>query len=182
MPPRAGAKTTDSTSGDIPVGTKITLQNWRQFAAFMPAGMQALFEGKSSWKMPADVELVVGPTVIHPLPLAYLQATERYAPQVKLVPTPDGGLQVRDYVAGMPFPNPDEPHKWFKILANIWYRYFPHLVSTPASGYETICREDRFSNMSCSCASSKLHPRRKHRSFAPRRLPDEFPCSALKIP
>ena len=33
-----------------------------------------------------------------------------------------------------------------------------------------------------TCASSKLHPRRKHRSFVPRRPPDEFPCSALKIP
>lgn len=32
------------------------------------------------------------------------------------------------------------------------------------------------------CASSKLHPRRKHRSFAPRRPRDEFPCSALIIP
>src|SRR5260370_7503155 len=32
------------------------------------------------------------------------------------------------------------------------------------------------------CASSKLHPHRKHRSSAPRRPSDEFPCSVLKIP
>jgi Protein of unknown function (DUF1329) len=140
----------DSAGGDIPPGTKITMQNWRQYAAFMPTGMQALFEGKYYWKMPADVELVVAPTVIHPLPLSYRQATERYASQAKLVATPDGGLALRDYVAGMPFPNPEEPHKGWKILANLWYRYFPHLVSTPASGFENLCHEDRFSNISCA--------------------------------
>ncbi|HUY19837.1 MAG TPA: DUF1329 domain-containing protein [Candidatus Binataceae bacterium] len=145
---RAGAS--NAAGGDIPPGTKITMQNWHQYAAFMPTGMQALFEGKYYWKMPADIELVVAPTVTHPLPLSYRQATERYASRVKLVSTPDGGLQLRDYVAGMPFPNPEEPHKGWKILANLWYRYFPHLVSTSASGFENLCREDRFSDLACS--------------------------------
>src|SRR5581483_8192534 len=90
---RAGA--TAAAGGEIAPGTKITMQNWRQFASYMPAGMQALFEGKSYWKMPQDVELVVGPTVDHPLPLPYRQATERYASQVRLVQTADGGLMVR---------------------------------------------------------------------------------------
>ena len=146
----ASAGANDSATGDIPSGTKITMQNWHQYAAFMPAGMQALFEGKYFWKMPADIELIVGPTVVHPLPLFYQQATERYASRVKLVATPDGGLMLRDYVAGMPFPNPQEPHKGWKILANLWYRYFPYLVSTPTSSYENLCREDRFSNLACS--------------------------------
>lgn len=146
----ASAGANDSATGDIPPGTKITMQNWHQYAAFMPAGMQALFEGKYFWKMPPDIELIVGPTVVHPLPLFYQQATERYASRVKLVATPDGGLMLRDYVAGMPFPNPEEPHKGWKILANLWYRYFPYLVSTPTSSYETMCREDRFSNRACS--------------------------------
>jgi hypothetical protein len=136
-------------AAEIAPGTKITMQNWHQYAAYMPEGMQALFEGKYYWKLPADVELVVGPTVNHPLPLSYRQATERYASQVKLVTTSDGGLMIRDYVAGMPFPNPEEPHKGWKILANVWYRYFPHLVSTSNSSYENLCREDRFSNLSC---------------------------------
>lgn len=140
----------DAAGGTIAPGTKITMQNWRQYAAFMPSGMQALFEGKYYWKMPADVELVVGPTLTHPLPPSYLQATERYASQVRLVSSPDGGLALRDYVAGMPFPNPEEPHKGWKILANLWFRYFPHLVSTSTSSYENLCREDRFSNLSCS--------------------------------
>jgi len=146
----ACAAANDSAGSGIQPGTKITMQNWHQYAAFMPAGMQALFEGKYSWKMPADVELVVGPTVDHPLPLSYRQATERYASQVKLVETPDGGLMIRGYVAGMPFPNPEEPHKGWKILANLWYRYLPRLVSTSTSSYENLCREDRFSNLACS--------------------------------
>jgi hypothetical protein len=31
------------------------------------------------WKMPPDVEIDVGPTIIHPLPKGYLNATEKYA-------------------------------------------------------------------------------------------------------
>ncbi len=144
---RAGAD--DAAGGTISPGTRITMQNWHQFEAFMPVGMQALFEGKYFWKMPADVEFVVGPTVTHPLPLSYRQATERYASQVKLVSPPDGGLALRDYVAGMPFPNPEQPHKGWKILANVWYRYFPHLVAVSPSSYASLCREDRFSNLTC---------------------------------
>lgn len=141
----------DSAAAGAPrPGTKVTMQNWRQYAAFMPPGMQALFEGKYFWKMPPDVELLVGPTVDHPLPFSYRKATERYASQVKLVTTPDGGLMIRDYVAGMPFPNPEEPHEGWKILANLWFRYLPHLVSTSSSDYETLCHQDRFANLSCA--------------------------------
>src|SRR5262249_44744224 len=123
----------DSAPSAPPPGTKITMQNWRQYVAFMPAGMQALFESKYFWKMPPDVELIVGPPVEHPLPLSYREATQKYSSQVKLVETPDGGLMIRDYVAGMPFPDPAEPHKGWKILANLWFRYLPHLVSTSSS-------------------------------------------------
>ena len=34
----AGAETPGSVSDDIPAGTKITMQNWHQYASFMPAG------------------------------------------------------------------------------------------------------------------------------------------------
>ena len=54
--------------------------------------MIALFEGKYFWKMPADVQIEIGPTVIHPLPRNYLAATEKYASQVKIIELPDGGL------------------------------------------------------------------------------------------
>lgn len=43
------------------------MQNWQRFKQFMPEGMIILFEGKYFWKMPKDIEMDVGPTVIHPL-------------------------------------------------------------------------------------------------------------------
>jgi hypothetical protein len=157
----AQAGTGAPASDTIPNGTKITQQNWRQYQAFMPAGMQALFEGKYHWKMPPDVELVVGSTVTHPLPPAYMKATERYASQVKLVPTSDGGLWLQNYVAGMPFPNPAPPEMGWKILANHWFRYIPHLVVAPPPTLETLCTEDRFGSRACS-SSAEVYRQLRH--------------------
>src|SRR5579864_2821228 len=67
----------DEAAEPIPPGTTINLQNWQQYRQFMPDGMAALFEGKYAWKMPPDVALEVGPTIIHPLPRNYLAATEK---------------------------------------------------------------------------------------------------------
>jgi hypothetical protein len=47
----------------IPIGTKITTQNWQQYKAFLPLGMQKLFAGVYSWKIPSDAVLEVGPTI-----------------------------------------------------------------------------------------------------------------------
>jgi len=77
--------------------------------------------------MPADVQIEIGPTVILPLPRNYLAATERFSPRVRLVELPNGGLTMMNYGGGIPFPNPIEPHKGWKTLANVWYRYIPHL-------------------------------------------------------
>jgi len=64
----SGESTSSLSSGasSIPPGTVITMQNWRGYQSFMPEGMKALFEGKYSWKMPPDVKMQVGPTVINP--------------------------------------------------------------------------------------------------------------------
>jgi hypothetical protein len=78
----------------IPPGTVITMQNWQQYKQFMTDGMVALFEGKYFWKMPPDVRIAVGPTVINPLPKSYLAATEKYSSGVKIVELPDGGLNL----------------------------------------------------------------------------------------
>jgi hypothetical protein len=156
-PPVAGAQNSatgprtsaDGATAPIPPGTTITVQNWQQYRQFMPEGMAALFEGKYSWRMPPDVALEVGPTIIHPLPPNYLAATEKYANQVQIQELPDGGLTVRNYQGGIPFPNPAEPHKGWKILANSWYRYVPHLsVISQASG----CLVDHYRNVSCKAA------------------------------
>src|SRR5436190_18277796 len=69
----------NGTTEHIPPGTVINMQNWQRYREFMPDGMAALFEGKYAWKMPNDVSLEVGPTIIHPLPRNYLAATEKYA-------------------------------------------------------------------------------------------------------
>ena len=117
-----------ATATTIPPGTVITIANWRQFKDFMPETMAGLFEGKYFWKMPDSVHMEVGPTVIHPLPKNYLAATAKYAAQVQLQELPNGGLTIANYHGGIPFPNPAEPHQGWKTLANLWYRYIPHLV------------------------------------------------------
>jgi hypothetical protein len=83
----------------IPPDTTITMQNWQQFQQYMPDGMVALFQGKYFWKMPPDVKMEVGPTIIRPLPKTYMEATEKYSGQVKLVDLPDGALTLTGYQA-----------------------------------------------------------------------------------
>ena len=79
---QTGDKPNDAGSTIAP-GTIITMANWQQYHAFMPDGMASLFEGKYFWKMPADVRMEVGPTIIHPLPTNYLEATKKYAQGVR---------------------------------------------------------------------------------------------------
>jgi len=137
----------NSASGGIPVGTVITMQNWQQYQQFMSDGLVALFAGKYFWKMPADVAMEVGPTIVNPSPKNYQEATEKYAGQVQVVELPDGGLTLANYQGGLPFPNPTEPHKGWKILANVWYRYIPHLsYISNASG----CTMNSTGNIDCS--------------------------------
>ena len=52
-----------ANEGDIPIGTKITTQNWQQYKNFLPLGMQKLFAGIYYWKIPPDAVLEVGPAV-----------------------------------------------------------------------------------------------------------------------
>jgi len=144
----ASAAASDSAA-TIPPGTKITMQNWQQYSQFMPDGMIDLFAGKYFWKMPADVEMDIGPTVINPLPKGYLAATEKYRGQTQIVELPDGGLTVANYQGGMPFPDPAEPHQGWKILANFWFRYFPHIVVNDNNNLGFMCTMNSFSAVSC---------------------------------
>jgi hypothetical protein len=135
-----------SRQDSIPLGTKITMQNWQTYQSFMPDGMVSLFRGQFYWKMPGDVELDVGPTIIHPLPINYNAATEKYSPQVSIVELPSGGLNLRGYNGGAPFPNPEEPHKGWKILADVWYRYIPHLIVDP---HGISCGQNSMGSINC---------------------------------
>src|ERR1700680_897507 len=76
--PSPTATTAAPATDSITPGTTITKANWQQFKQFMSDGMVALFEGKYFWKMPAGVEIEVGPTVNHPLSKNYVAATEKY--------------------------------------------------------------------------------------------------------
>ena len=135
------------SSGSATVnGATITTQNWRQYRAYMPDGMAMLFEGKYFWKMPSDVEMPIGPTEQHSLPKNYLDATEKYANQVKLVELAGGRLTLSGYTGGIPFPGPAEPHRGWKILANLWFRYLPHLT-VDTNG--VVCTVDSSESVSC---------------------------------
>ncbi|MGH7987896.1 MAG: DUF1329 domain-containing protein [Candidatus Binataceae bacterium] len=145
--PSSSALSLNHTPDTIPVGTVITMQNWQRYKRFMPDGMVALFEGKYFWKMPPDVEIKVGPTIIHPLPNGYRSATERYSSQVRLVHQRGGEADLVGYHGGQPFPNPSGDDKGWEILANLWFRYMPHLsVNT----YGAICLQNQYENISCS--------------------------------
>jgi hypothetical protein len=131
-PPAATAPAAIAT---IPDGTVINHSNWIHYKDFMPDGMVKLWSGEYGLKMPDDGQIEVGPTVIHSLPKGYLEATEKYSAQVKLIELPDGGLTLSGYGGGIPFPNPADPQKGWKILANLWYRYLPYLnVDTHGAG------------------------------------------------
>jgi hypothetical protein len=140
--------------GTIPPGTKITMQNWQQYKQFMPVGMIDFFEGKYFWKMPSDVEMDVGPTVMHPLPKAFVEATEKYGVQTRVIHLPDERMSIKNYVAGFPFPNPQQPDKGYKILANIWFPPIAYLlVGSPDTGDASFCTVDHFNNQACSKTS-----------------------------
>jgi hypothetical protein len=124
----------------------ITIQNWQNYREYMPDGMQMLFEGKYFWKMPPDVAMRLGPTELLPLPTNYLDATEQYSSQVKLVELGGGSLTLSGYAGGIPFPKPEEPHKGWKILANLWFRYLPHLT-VDTNG--VVCTVDSSNSISC---------------------------------
>jgi hypothetical protein len=123
------------------------MHNWENYKHFMPDGMIWLFEGNYFWKMPPGVEINVGPTVVPPLPKTYGEATDRYSKQVQISELPEGTLSLRGYRGGQPFPNPTDPHKGWKILADVWYRYLPHLLVGP---YLSSCTQDKCGSIQCS--------------------------------
>ena len=99
---------------DVSPGDKITDQNIDKVKDLVSPGMEWVI--KHGWPM-----TIVEPKRIE-WPKAYKEATEKYSGQVKL--TPDG-LNVLNYVAGLPFPNIDtkDPQTALKIMWNWGYTY-----------------------------------------------------------
>jgi Protein of unknown function (DUF1329) len=131
------AEASHSNAGAPPPGTKITYANWEQYKEFMPPAMQALFAGKYFWKMPADVEMEVGPTLPIPLPPAYLADTEKNAGRVTLQKLPGAGYIPAGYTTGLPFPNPLSQSALapYAIFYNLYYHYNPRVQQSVFCDY-----------------------------------------------
>src|SRR5579885_2387917 len=135
----------DSKAAIAP-GTTITAGNWEQYRQFMPVWMQAAFSGEYHAHVGSGAQfaMVVEPTVHYPMPLKFVEDTEKYGGQTKLVARPDGGFTWQGYVAGLPFPNPTEPNLGVKILYNTWAKFLPWAVHFWSDG----ALVDRFGNRS----------------------------------
>ncbi len=132
-----------------PPGTHITIQNWQQYKQFMPPAMIALFAGKYHWKMPDNVEMITEQDAPTPVSRYYVNATEQFGAQTKVLHLADGHYGISSYVAGEPFPNPQEPDKGYKILVNNWYSYSPNLLVMPPEDPAISCAIDRYENEYC---------------------------------
>jgi Protein of unknown function (DUF1329) len=133
----------------IAPGTTIRLSNWRLYRMYMPFGMARLFEGRDFWHMPSDVELVIGPATVETLPKGYVQATRRYSKDVRVVHLPDGHNDIRNYVGGVPFPHPKEPDKGYKLLADLWFAYVPHVAAGTSANPLRTCTQDAIGSIKC---------------------------------
>jgi Protein of unknown function (DUF1329) len=133
----------------IQPGTTITVSNWQHYSEYMPLGMTELFKGTQFWKMPPDVQMVVGPTVPEKLPAGYAQATAKYSPNVRIIHLSNGHNELLNYAGGEPFPNPQEPDKGYKLLADLWFAYVPHFLAGTSRNPLTICSETSHGFSSC---------------------------------
>src|SRR5579885_3482416 len=62
----------------LPVGTRITMQNWQKYQSYLPQGIIEMWKGTHPWKLPADAVMEVGPSVEYPISLWGYEATEKY--------------------------------------------------------------------------------------------------------
>ncbi len=107
LPARAAVK-----PGDL-----ITAQNVAQAGDMLSPGVK--------WCVRHGMAInVVAPKQIE-LPKPYIEATEKYSPQVQLAA---GGLRLQNYVAGLPFPRIDanDPQAAVKVMWN--YEYKPYVT------------------------------------------------------
>ena len=137
-----------ANQGTLPVGTSITMANWQQYKNFMPLGMQKLFEGVYFWKMPPDVQIDIGPTIHNFLPKSWQEATEKYGSQTSVEVLPNGHYVLHNYHGGTPFPNPQEPNKGWKILANIFFAYQPAMYVNSPNNPGIVWAVDKFGDVS----------------------------------
>jgi hypothetical protein len=135
-----------NSSDTVAPGTKITTANWQQYRKFMVVSLQAFMSAKLFWRMgngPEDY-IEVGPTLPTQLPTKYVADTEKYSGQAQLVKLANGSYNIKNYSAGIPFPNPNpnDPDVGGKLLYDLYYTYIPTMYW---SGYP-VAFVDRFFN------------------------------------
>jgi hypothetical protein len=133
-----------------PDGTTITMANWQQYKTVMPLGMIKLFQGTYGWKMPADVQIPIGPAHYGIIPKTWVEATEKYGSQTQVEVLPNGHYKLKNYYAGTPFQHPADPNKGWKILANNFWFVRPALYVNTEQNYGTVWAVDRFGNIAPS--------------------------------
>jgi hypothetical protein len=99
---------------DVSPGEKINASNVDKVKDLLSPGME--------WCVRRGFPITISETKRIEWPQAYKEATEKYSGQVKL--TPDGN-DVKNYVAGLPFPNidPNDPQIAYKIMWNYSYNF-----------------------------------------------------------
>src|SRR6185312_12247535 len=150
-PAAESSASTPAAAPAIPPGTVINSSNWMQYKDHFSEGEIGLWEGKWFWKMPPDAQITVGPTKVYPLPAPFVEASEKYGDQTRLEKLANGRWLLKNYVAGAPFPIPDDPDKGQKILTNLNYRIQPHLIAGfPDSGTTlSVCNMDELQDIFC---------------------------------
>jgi hypothetical protein len=170
---RAASAPADNAHPDtIPAGSVITYKNWQQYSRFMPLGMRTLFAGDHFWRMPAGIQIEVGPTVAIPLPQRYLADTARHAGQVKLTQLPQGGYVPTGYVAGIPFPEAERDPALapYELFYDAYYHYAPRLQQMISCNYTG----DAYGNFTQTEIADSVYSQLAYLSDAgfPRTLPD----------
>ena len=136
-----------ANQGTVPTTGTITMSNWQQYKQFIPLGMQKLFEGTYFWKMPQDVQINLAPAKYDFLPSSWVAATEQYGSQTSVKVLPNGHYELDNYHGGTPFPNPQDPHKGWKVLANVFFAFVPAVYVNSPSNYGSVWAVDRYGNV-----------------------------------
>jgi hypothetical protein len=136
-----------ANQAEVPIGSKVTPANYQQYKGVLPLGMLKLFEGKYFWKIPQDAVLEVGPTVHDFLLKSWVERTEKFGSQTTVEVLPNGHYVLDNYRGGTPFPNPQEPNKGWKVLANINWPAGPQMYVNSPSNYGSVWAVDRYGNI-----------------------------------
>src|SRR5262245_59118697 len=122
-----GATWASVAAADVAPGDKINASNVDKVKDLISPGLE--------WCIKRGFPLTIVETKRVEWPKAYKEATEKYAPQVKLSAD---GLKVENYVAGQPFPNadPKDPQFAHKVMWNYDYGFVNGLDDTDLRNFD----------------------------------------------